>query len=111
MRAPRATCASVSGVVFKTFSAGTSDNGGLRLMTSESPDASPAVAPPLSLGLRDFGSRRWFGGPLLLRRAGPSGTGLLSSVHQLLAVLLPERFRGGCAFGSRLGGLVSPARV
>ena len=34
-----------------------------------------------------------FGEPLLTDR-------LLSSVHQLLAVLLPERFRGGCAFGS-----------
>jgi len=54
------------------------------------------------LGLRDSGAAHWWGGdpcsfggrlrPVGLRRA-------LSSVHQPVAVRLPERFRGGCAFG------------
>jgi hypothetical protein len=35
----------------------------------------------------------------------------LSSVHQPVAVLLPERFRGGCAFGAGGDAPASPARV
>ena len=51
--------------------------------------------PRCLLDLRDFRARS---GPLLLRRAPLQA--LLSSVHQPFAVHLPERFRGGCAFGS-----------
>src|SRR5579859_161919 len=73
-------------------------------------------APPLSLGLRDFGSPiSWRPpAPSAGRRHSWSSFGApLSSVHQLAAVLLPERFRGGCAFGSGpfVEGPISPARV
>ena len=68
----------------------------------------PRVLPPLSLSLRDLASRSSgthcsFGESRQAR--------LLSSVHQPFAVLLPERFRGGCAFGSESENPVSPARV
>ena len=57
---------------------------------------SPTTPCPRCLwNLRDFRTRE---GSLLLRRA--SIRALLSSVHQPFAVRLPERFRGGCAFGS-----------
>jgi hypothetical protein len=55
--------------------------------------------PRCPLCLRDSGPV-W---PLLRRRGGrlfEKRIPPLSSVQSILAVLLPERFRGGCAFGS-----------
>src|SRR5689334_18438123 len=103
MRAPSATCASVSGVVFRIFSAGIS---GTRRTPADDLRTGGLIPPsraPAVLGPERFRVPPIAGGPLLLRRAVlPFGSGgrLLSSVHQLVAVLLPERFRGGCAFGS-----------
>src|ERR1700761_7565103 len=120
MRAPAAMCAACRGVVFRGASVGSvpfsadiwwrtpADNGASRRGRPRHP------APPLSLGLRDFGPPL-FGVSPAPSASAPEGT-LLSSVHQPVAVLLPERFRGGCAFGSGAPAVVSrlpisPARV
>ena len=82
-----------------------SDKTGLRL-TAWTARLRLGHTPPLSLSLRDSGRRS--GRPLLRRRA--RSRRLLSSVQSARAVLLPERFRGGCAFGSG-SNPVSPARA
>jgi len=75
-------------------------------------DTAASSAPPLSMGLRDSGQPR--DGAGLAPSARRLFRRLLSSVVVLLAVRLPERFRGGCAFGADAacdsGSPDSPAR-
>ena len=97
MRAPAARWASVSGVVLSAWSVTAGEDSG---DGRGRPDIRPVrSSPPLSCGLRDSGLREAALAPSA-SRPDPSSPAALSSVHLTPAVLLPERFRGGCAFGS-----------
>src|SRR5689334_2082225 len=106
MRAPAARWAPCSGVVFRGASDGfgVEDTRAAPLTMGRAAGTGPWLpAPPLSLEPERFRTAAptpWglSGGRLLLRRPASLGAKPeLSSVHQPVAVLLPERFRGGCA--------------
>ena len=113
MRAPSATCASASGVTLSGPSdkrqAPADDRAIRRAQTFAGRPR--RRAPPLSLDLRDFE-------PPNVATLAPSVSPLAATTFQrssARAVLLPERFRGGCAFGALRSPLgrrrASPARV
>src|SRR5215217_940024 len=98
IRAPRPTCSSCKGVCSSGSSAGTGSAIGTSRNAREPGPGGPCPAPPLSRDLRDF--------PPPARELRPSVDDVARHRRfpecQLPAVLLPERFRGGCAFGAGL---------